>query len=311
MTIFGVIISVFFVIVCILLVLIVLLQKGRGGGLGAALGGMGSAAFGTRVGDMMTWVTIVLTSLFLLLAIVGALLFRPEPVQAEKPRFIPDPEIPITEKVRVTIRAVGDDDTVFYTLDGSTPSRTSDKYKDHPFEVSPGMVVKAIAYPPRGLPSKVAVAPYHAPSPQAPRFSPEPNPQNPITGPSLVTIEKGAEGDKVYYTLDGTDPTENNRLYGAPVMVSPNVVLKARAYAPNAKPSEIVERTYGIKGPEPLTKPAVIPATAPATAPATRPATVPATRPATVPATAPATAPATRPATVPATAPATRPAGGE
>ena len=56
-----------FVITCVLLILVVLLQKGRGGGLGAALGGTGGSAFGTRTGDVLTWVTIVLTSLFLIL----------------------------------------------------------------------------------------------------------------------------------------------------------------------------------------------------------------------------------------------------
>ena len=59
-----------FIVICILLILVVLLQKGRGGGLGAAFGGAGSSAFGTKTGDVFTWVTIVLTSLFLLLAIV-------------------------------------------------------------------------------------------------------------------------------------------------------------------------------------------------------------------------------------------------
>ena len=48
-----------FVLVCILLIVVILLQKGRGGGLGAAFGGLGSSAFGTRTGDVFTWVTIV------------------------------------------------------------------------------------------------------------------------------------------------------------------------------------------------------------------------------------------------------------
>jgi len=54
-----------FIIVCLMLIVVVLVQKGRGGGLGAAFGGAASSAFGTRVGDVFTWVTIVLTALFL------------------------------------------------------------------------------------------------------------------------------------------------------------------------------------------------------------------------------------------------------
>ncbi|HAU37680.1 MAG TPA: preprotein translocase subunit SecG, partial [Phycisphaerales bacterium] len=62
------IVGMLFLIICVLLIVVVLLQKGRGGGLGAAFGGVGSSAFGTRVGDVFTWVTIVLTALFLLAA---------------------------------------------------------------------------------------------------------------------------------------------------------------------------------------------------------------------------------------------------
>ena len=58
--------------ICVLLIVVVLLPKGRGGGLGAAFGGLGSSAFGTRVGDVFTWVTIVLTALFLVLAFFNA-----------------------------------------------------------------------------------------------------------------------------------------------------------------------------------------------------------------------------------------------
>ena len=67
-----------FIVICLLLIVVVLLQKGRGGGLGAAFSGSGSAAFGTRTGDVFTWVTIVLTILFLLLAVGTQLYYRPK-----------------------------------------------------------------------------------------------------------------------------------------------------------------------------------------------------------------------------------------
>ena len=64
-----------FIVVCFLLIVVVLLQKGRGGGLGAAFGGGGGgSAFGTRTGDVFTWVTIVLTAVFLLLAAIVVML---------------------------------------------------------------------------------------------------------------------------------------------------------------------------------------------------------------------------------------------
>ena len=73
-------VAVIFVICCIALVLIILIQKGRGGGLSAAFGGgMAGGILGSKTGDFLTWVTIVLVSIFLLLAGVMAKFYVPEP----------------------------------------------------------------------------------------------------------------------------------------------------------------------------------------------------------------------------------------
>ena len=272
----DIVISVLFIITCVLLVLVVLLQKGRGGGLGAALGGAGSAAFGTKVGDFMTWVTIVLTSLFLVLAIGGALYFRPPETQAGEPKLRPNHAIPISEEVHVTIEAADPDgDKVFYTTDGTTPSRSNGDLYSNAFPVLPGMTVKAIAYPQRGLPSIVVKAHYRAPQPAPPLVTPMPNPQNPITKRTEVTIKAGKKSDKVYYTTDGSEPTEDSRPYTTPITVEPKMTLKIRAFAKHAAPSEIVEYTYGLKGFMPTTAPGGEPppvTTQPASMPATAPA---------------------------------------
>jgi len=72
------IVGVLFVLSCITLVLVVLIQKGRGGGLSAAFGG-GTAGglLGSKTGDFLTWFTIVLVCVFLLLAVVTAKYYRP------------------------------------------------------------------------------------------------------------------------------------------------------------------------------------------------------------------------------------------
>ncbi|HTL29675.1 MAG TPA: preprotein translocase subunit SecG [Tepidisphaeraceae bacterium] len=60
-----------FIIVCIFLILLVLIQKGRGGGLASAFGGMGgNTAFGSKTGDVLTWATSVVFGVFILLAII-------------------------------------------------------------------------------------------------------------------------------------------------------------------------------------------------------------------------------------------------
>ena len=71
------VIAVLFIICCIALVLIILVQKGRGGGLSAAFGGsMASGILGSKTGDFLTWVTIVLVGIFLSLAIIMAKYYK-------------------------------------------------------------------------------------------------------------------------------------------------------------------------------------------------------------------------------------------
>lgn len=68
-----------FCLVCVLLILLVLIQKGRGGGLSGAFGGVGSySPFGTKTGDALTWATVVLTGLFLLIAVLANYVYKPQ-----------------------------------------------------------------------------------------------------------------------------------------------------------------------------------------------------------------------------------------
>ena len=74
----AIILSIALISVSVLLIGLILLQKNRGSGLSGAFGGVGGhSAFGTKTGDMLTWVTVGLTTLFMLLAIVGNYVFEP------------------------------------------------------------------------------------------------------------------------------------------------------------------------------------------------------------------------------------------
>ena len=58
-----------FGVVCVFLILLILIQKGRGGGLSSAFGGAGgNTAFGTKTGDLLTWVTSIVFLVFLVLS---------------------------------------------------------------------------------------------------------------------------------------------------------------------------------------------------------------------------------------------------
>jgi preprotein translocase subunit SecG len=63
-------------VVSLFLILLILVQRGRGGGLTGALGGMGGqSAFGSKAGDLFTRVTIVVASVWIVLCLLIVTLF--------------------------------------------------------------------------------------------------------------------------------------------------------------------------------------------------------------------------------------------
>ena len=71
----------------VFLILLVLVQRGRGGGLAGALGGMGgSSAFGAKAGDIFTRITIVTAAIWIVLCIAAASSGRTIMTAASRPR---------------------------------------------------------------------------------------------------------------------------------------------------------------------------------------------------------------------------------
>ncbi|MCK4626709.1 MAG: preprotein translocase subunit SecG [Phycisphaerae bacterium] len=173
--------AIIFIVVCILLVIVVLLQKGRGGGLGGILGGGGQSAFGTRTGDVFTWITIVLVGIFLLLAIGATKLFQGgEKLPLPTPVFYPEPK-PIAKAIRVTITCNAPKVNIYYTIDGSEPTRKSRKYGT-PIYISPDTTLKARAFHRRWKNSDIKIGEY-------------PHPSTTTTGPAATTRPAPAQTD--------------------------------------------------------------------------------------------------------------------
>jgi preprotein translocase subunit SecG len=62
--------NVLHVLVCLFLILVVLLQQGRGGGMGSALGGATAQVFGGRgAGNFMTRLTAACAAIFMLTSV--------------------------------------------------------------------------------------------------------------------------------------------------------------------------------------------------------------------------------------------------
>lgn len=72
-------VSIIWAFTAVVLIFIILIQKGKGGGLSAAFGGAGGGGLlGTKTGDFLTWITISLVILFLLITLVMVKYFKPK-----------------------------------------------------------------------------------------------------------------------------------------------------------------------------------------------------------------------------------------
>ena len=149
---------------------------------------------------------------------------------------VPVPEIAYASgKVSMTCRLDGAE--IHYTTDGSTPTAESTLYIE-PFAVDRNLVVKAIAVLPGSdlADSDVATLAINEFKVANPRID--------FVNLEMVITPDQTEGVKTYYTLDGTEPTENSTEYKSPFRVSGNVTVKARSFKEGYTPSGISEYSY-------------------------------------------------------------------
>ena len=69
---FTIILYVMIFIISVLLVALILIQPSKSGGMGAAFGGVGESAFGGKAGSHLTKTTVVMTTIFFIVALVLA-----------------------------------------------------------------------------------------------------------------------------------------------------------------------------------------------------------------------------------------------
>ena len=74
----------------------------------------------------------------------------------------------------------------------------------------------------------------------APTFSTAPGVYNDI---DKLTVEINGSGT-IYYTLDGSEPTTNSKVYSSPIILSKTSVIRAMSYESGKKSSEVVTASY-------------------------------------------------------------------
>lgn len=153
-----------------------------------------------------------------------------------------------SEPVTVAITSATPEAQIYYTLDGSVPTADSLLYKE-PIEIKEKTTVKAIAVKEGMNNSSVVTAVYtigDAPIEAVadPAFSPA---GGTYTGAVDVTISCATEGAKIYYTLDGTEPTVNSSLYTKAIKVDSSMTVKAMAAVDGMTDSNTVTADYTIE----------------------------------------------------------------
>lgn len=147
----------------------------------------------------------------------------------------------------VTIKCGTKGSTIYYTLDGTTPTEASTKYEGKFNVATAGTVVKAIAYADGYNASEVgelAVSLYTTSA--APSISVEQQ-----EGKAIVTLTSNEEGATLYYNITGKNSVTESSVYTEPLEITNYTTISAFAgEVEGKKPSEVVSQQVFVTGKE-------------------------------------------------------------
>jgi hypothetical protein len=144
----------------------------------------------------------------------------------------------------VTLSSATQSASIFYTLDGSTPTTASTEYTD-PITISTDTTIKAIASAPGYLQSSVSSAVFSFTTQTPPvTFSPA---GGTYTSAQTVTLSDTDANAKIYYTTNGSTPSASSTLYTAPIHVTVSETIKAIALDSALSNSNVTSAAYVIQ----------------------------------------------------------------
>ena len=148
----------------------------------------------------------------------------------------------VTKGTTVTISCGTDGATIHYTTDGTTPTTESATYSDA-ITINESQTIKAIAVKTDMTDSEVATADYTI-KVNAPTFSIA---EGVFDVPQSVELSCTTEGTTIYYTTDGSTPTESSTEYAGAISVSSTTTIKAIAVKSGLVNSDVVSATYTLR----------------------------------------------------------------
>jgi hypothetical protein len=145
--------------------------------------------------------------------------------------------------------------TIYYTTDGTTPSSQNGTLYTGAFDLTSTTLIQARQYVDGFTLGEVANAFY--------TINPITLTATPDTGTYLIgtldpiVLETDSEGATIYYTTDGSTPTEASTEYTEAITPFDVITtLKARAFNSPASPSEVLTEVYSIQALAPTVSPA-------------------------------------------------------
>lgn len=141
--------------------------------------------------------------------------------------------------------------SIYYTLDGTTPTTSSTLYSSS-ITISSTTTLKAIAVDSSGNSSSVLTIVYTISSSPTSTTTTIPKPTSSVPSgsyraPLMVMLRyKYSSPLKIHYTLDGSTPTNNSTLYTTYIKINSTSTLKAIAVDSSGNTSDVLTNSYNI-----------------------------------------------------------------
>ena len=167
------------------------------------------------------------------------------------PVISPESGTTFASSLTVSISCEAEDLAIYYTTDGSEPTKDSTEY-GRKFKIYGKTTVKAVAYDAASdLYSGVTTADYALGTCANPVIAPEGGSAEVAEGGYVfyrdgqtVTIDRNGEEGTLRYTLDGTDPTVESAAYSGAITLDATTTVKAKVFSDDYFDSEVVTVTF-------------------------------------------------------------------
>ena len=166
------------------------------------------------------------------------------------PTSVETPKISISSFIggkTVTLTTATEGAQIYYTLDGTAPSTSSNPYGG-PITLTETASIKAIAVKDGMNPSKTAGGRITVGNTAAPASS---HNAGQLEVGTVITLRSETSGSMIYYTTDGSNPTTESQKYSGGIAITTDVTIKAIAVKDGYKNSGIFEAAYTVPKIEP------------------------------------------------------------